>query len=82
MPITRQSTAKQNLNAYGTCRAAVSVWQNIQGRLRHCTLQILATLFKAHSKDPCIFVVEKQSQGTEGRSGKKKRQMNNLKTFL
>lgn len=31
-------------------------------------MQVLATLFKAHSNDPCIFVAEKQPQGTEGRS--------------
>lgn len=45
-------------------------------------MQLLVALLKACSKDPCIFVAEKQTQGTEGRSGKtKKRQINNLKTL-
>lgn len=46
--------------------------KDVQGRLRHRSLQLLATLFKAPSKDPRIFVAEKQPQGTEGKSGEKK----------
>lgn len=37
----------------------------------HCSLQLLIALSKTCSKNPSIFVAEKQ-QGTENNSGKKK----------
>lgn len=66
MPDTQQNGEKQSCNACGN-----SVRQDIQGTLRHCSLQDLAALFKARLKDPRVFAAEKQPQGTEGRRGKK-----------
>lgn len=62
MAATGQNGARQNFNESGTCRAVVNKYMEKHLR-QNMTLQ-------ACSKDPRVFVAEKQAQGNEGRRGK------------
>lgn len=73
MAVTWQNRAKQKRAIQASMHmvhAELQYGKAFKGDDMHCSLQLLIALFKTCSKNPSIFVAEKQ-QGTENKSGKK-----------